>query len=73
MKKSFNAEIRPSALDEGKKAAKAEVQEVFNEWASRINKHVAIPIYGLSTLKSWMITNIQPEAERRAKEKGTWL
>lgn len=73
MNKGFDAEIRPMALEEGKKAAKAEVTAVFNEWAARINQHAAIPIYGVSTLKSWMEANIEPEAERRAEEKGALL
>ena len=70
--KGFDKDIKPSALKQGKAAATAEVTQVFNEWSARINQHAAIPIYGISTLKSWMEHNIQPEAEKKAKEKGGW-
>ncbi|EDO42627.1 predicted protein [Nematostella vectensis] len=44
---------------------------VFNEWNARINEHAAIPVYGISSLKHWMMDNIKPEAVRKSTEKAT--
>lgn len=42
----------------------------MNEWASRIQKHLEVPIQGLATLKEWMLKNVKPEAVKKSKEKG---
>ena len=42
----------------------------MNEWHSRIEKHLEVPIKGLATLKDWMMKNIKPEAVQKSKDKG---
>ena len=43
---------------------------VFNDWHSRIEKHLEVPVEGLATLKKWMLENVKPEAVQKSKEKG---
>ena len=71
IQKGFDAKVRPEVVEEARKAAKAQTTVVFNRWQPKINKHLAIPVYGLATLKSWMQMNIMPQAVEEAKTKGS--
>lgn len=71
IKAGFNAEVRPDVIKEAKKAAKAEATAVINSKMADINKHAAIPVYGIVTLKSWMEKNVEPVAIKAATTKGT--
>jgi len=72
IKAGFNAGVRPDIIKEAKEAAKAEATVVINSKMADINNHVAIPVYGIATLKSWMEKNVEPvaikEATKKAKE-----
>lgn len=70
IKASFNANVRPDVIKEAKEAAKAEATAVINSKMADINKHAAIPVYGIATLKSWMEKNVEPVAIKAATTKG---
>ena len=70
MKAGFNVDVRPDVIKEAKNAAKAQVTVVINSKMADINKHVAIPVYGIATLKSWMEKSVEPVAIKEATKKG---
>lgn len=70
IKAGFNAGVRPDIIKEAKEAAKAEATVVINSKMADINNHVAIPVYGIATLKSWMEKNVEPVAIKEATKKG---
>lgn len=70
IKAGFNADVRPDVIKEAKKAAKAEATAVINRKMADINKHAAIPVYGIVTLKSWMEKNVEPVAIKAATTKA---
>ena len=70
IKGGMEKQVVPDVKSEAMSAAKAQVTVVMNRYNSAINKHLAIPIYGLSTLKSWMESNVKPTAVKEATEKG---
>ena len=70
MRSGFNSEVRPDVLTSAKAAAKAQTTVVMNRYMPDINKHAAIPVYGLATLKSWMEDHVVPNAKKEATKKG---
>ena len=73
VKDGMEKKVVPDVKSQAMTAAKAQVTEVMNRYNSAINKHAAIPIYGISTLKSWMEKNVKPTAVKEATEKGGGL
>lgn len=70
VKSGMEKQVVPDVKSQANMAAQAQVTEVMNRYSSDINKHAAIPIYGLSTLKSWMEANVKPTAVKEATDKG---
>jgi len=70
IKSGIQSQVVPDVKSEATEAAKAETNVVMNEWHSRIEKHLEVPIKGLATLKDWMMKNIKPEAVQKSKDKA---
>ncbi|XP_028399717.1 uncharacterized protein LOC114523083 [Dendronephthya gigantea] len=70
IKVGFEKEIIPEVKAEAKQAAKAETTVVINSYMPEINKHAAIPVYGIATLKHWMEKYVAPTAKKDATAKA---
>ncbi|KAM7431364.1 hypothetical protein ABFA07_018061 [Porites harrisoni] len=70
IKSGIQSKVAPEVKSEATDAAKAETAIVFNDWHSRIEKHLEVPVEGLATLKKWMLKNVKPEAVQKSKEKA---
>ncbi|EDO28777.1 predicted protein [Nematostella vectensis] len=70
LKSSFNKDVKPDIVTSAKEAARAQTTVVMNHYMSDINKHAAIPVYGLATLKTWMEHHVAPTAKKEATQKA---